>query len=494
MSFFTRRTFLLGSGAAVGFGAAKYFQSSNPVLDGTNSTHPLGGNGLLNDASGLSETPIHKHIILREKTHDRVVAALRAELKDASANGRPVNIGAARHSMGGHAIPTNGHAITLQNGTLEVDTTAKTFRAPAGARWHDVISQLDPIGFGPAVMQSNNDFGLAATFSVNAHGWPVPFGPMGSTVRSVNMVMPDGALLTCSPTENSALFNSAMGGYGLVGLITQMDVDMVENQRLTPTYQKMPATEFAPAMMAAVTDGGIPMAYGRLNVDRAGFFDKALLITYRADADQSDLPPAATSGMMSKIAGKVYRAQLGNERMKRVRWGIETDVGPRLAGSTTRNSLINEPVVTLDDKNPNRTDILHEYFIAPERFNDFLTVCKAIIPSSFQEFLNVTLRFVAADTNSMLSYAPVNRIAAVMSFSQEMTERGEADMARMTHALIEGIAAIGGSYYLPYRPHASLDQLTRVYPRAPEFTAQKRTLDPKGVLRNGLWDRYLEQL
>ena len=31
-----------------------------------------------------------------------------------------------------------------------------------------------------------------------------------------------------------------------------------------------------------------------------------------------------------------------------------------------------------------------------------------------------------------------------MSFSQEMTQRAEADMNRMTEALIEGIIGIGG--------------------------------------------------
>jgi FAD/FMN-containing dehydrogenase len=454
----------------------------------------VNGGTVLNDASGLSETPIHKHIVLKETNHDQVIASFRAELKNAAANGRPVNIGAARHSMGGHSIPTNGHAITLDNGALEIDTANETYRAPAGTRWHQVIQQLDPIGFGPKVMQSNNDFGLASTFCVNAHGWPVPFGPMGSTVRSVDMVLADGSLVTCSRTENTDLFNHAMGGYGLTGLIVRMDVEMEKNQRLVPTYAQMPAQTFAPAMMSAVNDPSVTMAYGRLNVDRDGFFEKSLLITYRADEDQSELPAAATSGMMSKIAGKIYRAQLGNERMKRFRWGIETDVGPRLSGATTRNSLINEPVVTLDDKDPFRTDILHEYFIAPDRFNEFLAVCQDVIPASFQEFLNVTLRYIAPDKEAMLSYAPVARIAAVMSFSQEMTQRGEADMGRMTHALIEGISAIGGTYYLPYRPHATIDQLIKAYPRVNEFVTQKRSLDPQLVLRNGFWDRYLEQL
>jgi len=81
-----------------------------------------------------------------------------------------------------------------------------------------------------------------------------------------------------------------------------------------------------------------------------------------------------------------------------------------------------------------------------------------------------------------------------MSFSQEMTARAEADMARMTRALIEGMIEIGGTYYLPYRPHATLGQFTRAYPRAAEFATAKRALDPQLLFRNALWDRYMESL
>lgn len=107
----------------------------------------------------------------------------------------------------------------------------------------------------------------------------------------------------------------------------------------------------------------------------------------------------------------------------------------------------------------------------------------------------MTLRYVAADPFSLLAYyAPATRIAAVMLFSPEMTGRGEADMARMTRELIERGLAIGGTYYLPYRRHATQDQLIRAYPRLPEFIATKRTVDPAGILRNALWDGYLRTL
>ncbi len=77
-----------------------------------------------------------------------------------------------------------------------------------------------------------------------------------------------------------------------------------------------------------------------------------------------------------------------------------------------------------------------------------------MIPASYQQLLNITLRYVNTDQDSVLAYAPEPRIAAVLLFSQEKTVRGENDMAHMTQALIDRVLDIGGTYYLPYRPHA----------------------------------------
>ncbi|MGP1357462.1 FAD-binding oxidoreductase [Roseicyclus sp.] len=488
----TRRGLLLGGGVVAGYAAGRGLAPGLPGLEGVAQTAP--GQGLvLDDASELSATPIHSHV--RPAAHgDALVEAFRAELAAARAEGRPVCVGAARHSMGGQAIPREGHAITVDDGWIEPDTAAGVYRVNGGARWSQVIAALDPIGFSPAVMQSNHDFGVAATFSVGAHGWPVPYGPMGATVRALRMVLADGSLVTASRTENADLFALAMGGYGLIGLIVDLEVEMVPNQRLAPDFAVMPAGEFVPAFLEAVADPAKPMVYGRLNVDRAHLFEEALLVSYSPTQDQSALPPATGSGSLSHLASRVYRAQVGREGMKRWRWWVEAGLAPRIAGESTRNSLMNEPVVTLDDRDPGRVDILHEYFVPSEAFDGFLEACRAVIPDAFAEFLNVTLRYVDADPVSVLAHSPTPRIAAVMSFTQEKTARAEADHRRMTEALIDRILAIGGSYYLPYRPHARPDQFARAYPRAAEFAEAKRALDPGRVLRNNLWDSYLEAL
>lgn len=492
----TRRALLLG--ASAGVGALVTRQCLLPTNDPGPRFPELpsaGGGSVLDDASQLSPTPVASHITIREDPRAGAVERIRAALADARAAKRPFIASAARHSMGGQSLAKDGTVATLDQQWLEADPAKKIYRVGAGTRWSTVITKLDALGFSPAVMQSNNDFGVASTFSVNAHGWPVPFSGCGSTVRSLTMVLVDGSVVTCSRTEHADLFRHAMGGYGLFGAITELELDMVPNARLSPRFEEMSGTEIGERFVKALaSDATIQMGYGRMDISLDRFFEHALLITYRPTGDQSDIPAASGSGFVSRASRYLFRAQVESDRAKHFRWWTEATLGPRTVGESTRNTLMNEPVITLDDRDPFRTDILHEYFVSPNRFADFVRACQAVIPASYQQLLNITLRFVDTDRDSVLAYAPEPRIAAVLLFSQEKTVRGEEDMARMTHALIDRVLDLGGSYYLPYRPHASLAQLSRGYPQAAAFAAAKRTVDPEGVFRNALWDSYFAKL
>ena len=457
------------------------------------ATRPARAATTLDDASRLNPTPVARHIIVPPDRAAATLATLRAELRDAASAGRPVAFGAARHSMGGQSLARDGTALTFAPGGCEPDRAAGTFRAGPGTRWHDVVAALDPIGFSPAVMQSNHDFGVASTLSVNAHGWPVPYGPFGATVRTCRLLLADGSVVTCSRTENAELFGLVMGGYGLFGVILELEAAMVPNARLFPGFERMPAAEFGRRFPTLCRRPDITMAYGRLDIARHGFMDHALMIGYTPRPNPAGtLLPAGTGGTLAAASRELYRAQTGSEPVKRLRWFMESEIAPRLLeGEATRNALLNEPVSNLASRDRTRTDILHEYFIPPDRFPGFLDACRAVIPASEQELLNVTLRFIDADTTSRLAYAPTARISAVMSFTQRMTPAAEADMQRMTRALIDRVLDLGGSFYMPYRLHATRAQLRRAYPGTESFIEAKRRIDPGLLFRNTLWDTWM---
>jgi FAD/FMN-containing dehydrogenase len=496
MAGLTRRALLLGTSAGLGALVGRQCLLPTSHLGPAFPVSPAPGlAGVLDDASELCPTPVASHVVIRTDPRGGAVERIREALAEARAARRPLIASAARHSMGGQSLARHGTVATLDQRWLETDAARKVYRVAAGARWSSVIASLDPLGFSPAVMQSNNDFSVAGSFSANAHGWPVTFSGCGSTVRALSMVLADGTLVTCSRAQNADLFRHAMGGYGLFGVITELELDMQPNVLLTPRFDEMSGLEIGGRFANLLaSDPTIQMAYGRMDVSLDRFLERALLTTYRPAADQSNIPAASGSGFISRVSRHILRAQVESDRAKRFRWWTETELGPHAAGPVTRNSLMNEPVATLDEHDPSRTDILHEYFLAPTRFAEFVKACQALIPASYQQLLNVTLRHVDSDPDSVLAYAPEPRIAAVLLFSQEKTVRAENDMTRMTQLLIERVLNLGGAYYLPYRPHASLAQLSRCYPRAASFSATKRAVDPDPIFRNHLWDGYFAKL
>ncbi len=351
---FSRRDLLTGLGAsAVALSVPSAFAQQRIVL---------------NDASRLNPVPVAGHWIARTESEADVIARLRKELKDAAAAKRPVCVSAARHSMGGQSLPRNGQAITLDLNICEPDRAKKTFRVHAGTRWFQVIEHLDRIGFSPAVMQSNSDFGVASTFSVNAHGWPVPYGPFGATVRSLRLMLADGTIVTCSRSENPELFGLAMGGYGLVGVILDIEVDMVENLWLRPTYERMPANEFAAKFYAASRDPNIKMMYGRLNVAQGNLLQRG------AAGDLS-----RRAGAFSGTAAREPRWRLHVRHVTRAlsrpdRLG-EHEEAALVRGERCRARHVIRPRDTeqpderaglnLEGRDHSRTDILHEYSSPP---------------------------------------------------------------------------------------------------------------------------------
>ncbi len=448
---------------------------------------------LLNDASRLNPTPIAARRIVRADDERRYVEDVRALLREAEREARPFCVGGARHSMGGQSLPRNGIAASLTLPKCEPDTAARIYRVRAGTRWNYVIRALDPLGFSVAVMQSNSDFSVGGTLSVNAHSWPVRYGPFGTTVRSLRLMLADGTVVTCSRTENAELFALVIGGYGLFGIVLDADVEMTANVLLLPTFEHMPASRVAERFIAAVRDAPVRMAYGRLSVAARGFLEDAFVTSYRpAPVQPEALPRANRSAAYTFLSRQALRRQVGSERGKQARWYAETVLMPPLAAKRplTRNAILSYPVSVLAETNPRRTDILHEYFVPPARFGEFLAACRALIPPSKQDLLNVTLRYVDTDPVSVLSFAPAPRIAAVLLFSQGVSAEADRAMAAMTEKLIDAVLAIGGSYYLPYRLHARADQLRKAYRRLDEFLTQKRRYDPQFRFRNLMWDKY----
>ena len=78
-----------------------------------------------------------------------------------------------------------------------------------------------------------------------------------------------------------------------------------------------------------------------------------------------------------------------------------------------------------------------------------------------------------------------------MLFRYPATQEADGKMALTTQELIKAALDCHGSYYLPYRPHATLNEFRRAYPRYAEFLELKRKYDPEEVFENLFYLNYV---
>jgi FAD/FMN-containing dehydrogenase len=221
------------------------------------------------------------------------------------------------------------------------------------------------------------------------------------------------------------------------------------------------------------------------------FLREAILTVFRqAPCRPEEIPPMHAAGHAS-LRRKVYRAQIGSDAGKEVRWKAERQLGERFSNAyVSRNQLLNEEAEIYQDRNEDRADILHEYFIPPHRVEGFLAKARKIIPQHEGDLLNVTVRNVHEDTDTFLRYADRDLFAFVMLFNQARTPNADSRMEAMTRELIDAALEADGRYYLPYRLHATNEQFAKAYPQAAEFFRLKRQYDPEEIFQNQFYLKY----
>jgi FAD/FMN-containing dehydrogenase len=447
--------------------------------------------GYADDVSRLNQT--HMDSLVQLSPHpDSAISQLRGLLRYARQKHLPVSIAGAKHSMGGHTIAPDGVRIDmLPFKKLSLDTTTGILTAGAGALWSEVIPYLNRYSRAVWVMQSDNAFSVGGSVSVNCHGWQHNTPPIASTVVSFRILTADGQLLQCSRQENQELFSLALGGYGLFGVILEVDLQTVSNEIYRYHRLQIPSGEYLDYYRRYVDENPkVRMVFGRLNVNKEDFLEYATLNYFQYEEPAGKNHPLPNPGL-AELKRTIFEGTKGDDYGKKLRWDMETLVAKARLGSThSRNQIMNESPAFFLNQNPNRTDILHEYFIPRRNFNSFIQALQRIVPQYQADLLNVTIRNVYKDEDTFLNYAREEVFAFVLFFNQPITAEAEADMTGLTQELIAAAHASNGVYYLPYRLHASVDQMKQAYPMSEKFFHMKLAYDPDEVFQNKFYQQY----
>jgi FAD/FMN-containing dehydrogenase len=369
------------------------------------------------------------------------------------------------------------------------------------------LTALDRDGWSIAVMQSNDDFTVGGSMSVNCHGWQPNSPPIASTIEAFRILLADGSVRECQRgrAQDRELFSAVCGGYGLLGIILDVDLRVVPNALYRADEFPATSANYAQvfARLVARSTDVAGLAYGRVSIAPGPWFLRDARII-RFVAAYPDTAPGDVANTLDNpkrqlapksweinLARAAFRASVGSDFGKLGRWTIE-----RFHGQThhvvSRNGILRTPSEWFANRDPKFTEILHEYFVPPNQLTAFLDRIRPILSHSEGiDLLNVTLRFVQRDRDTILAYAREDEIGLVMLFRYLTTAESDARMRAVTERLIEAALACEGSYYLPYRPHATVGQFRRAYPRCDEFVELKRKYDPTEVFENSFYRDYI---
>jgi len=440
---------------------------------------------VVDDISQLN--PITVDSVLVPTTVDEIATAV-------ARNDGPIAIGGGRHSMGGQIATDGAFFIDMRrfDKVLEVDRQARTVRVQAGATWRQIQEAIDPLDLSIKIMQSYSNFTVGGSLSVNAHGRYVGSGPLITAVRSIKVVLADGSVVEASPTINRDIFYGTIGGYGGIGVIIEATLDLAGNTRVKRETGLMPIARYARYFRDGIQGQSAPM-FHNANIFAPDFTDVRVVTYNRTDEPVSiteRLRPADASYRLNRLAYWVQSEMpLGSS--------IEQYVLDPMyfAGSPVswRNYEASYDVAELEPASRgSSTYLLQEYFVPQDRFDEFVPHMRMILRAHQVNVMDISIRYALQDPGSLLAWARQDVFAFVIYYKLDTNSGALADELAWTRELTDAALSVNGSFYLPYRLNATVEQFARAYPRAGEFVALKRRVDPTGKFRNRLIERYLQ--
>lgn len=454
--------------------------------------------GYINDASCLNKTPIYG--VVKITTVDDI----RNALTFARAHDLKVTAAGERHSMGGQSFSRNGLVLDMRSfNRISLDKKHIVLHAEAGATWQQIQNYLDKQGLSVKAMQSINIFTIGGSLSVNAHGVAQDPGPVAATVQSIRIMKSDGEIVGASPAENSDLFQHAVGGYGLFGVILDANIDVVDNDVYALHTAYIPYKNFPNYYQKHVeNDKNVGLFYARLSVAPERYLRETEVNVF-TKFPYAGAIPALQPDRHTRVERFVLNFSKTGVIGRWTRWFLEKHLEPHLQPCISRNQAIirREPCLVTRNQEMydpagylkeqlNDTDILQEYFIPQNKMPEFVDGMRNIVRTDDANLLNVTIRGIHKDTITSLPYATQNMFAFVLYFNQKLTAHDSRVLQKTTSDLINLANSLNGTFYLPYQLYYSPEQLRKAYPGIDAFFSAKKKYDPSELFDNKLYEKY----
>ncbi|MBO9187770.1 FAD-binding protein [Rhizobium sp. L80/93] len=148
-----------------------------------------------------------------------------------------------RRSYGDSGLNPAGGVIDMAgvDRIIYFDPTGGILRAEAGLSFDSLLRVIVRQGFFLPVTPGTRYVTLGGAVGNDIHGKNHhKSGSIGRWVRSLGLLRSDGEELELSPTQNSELFTATIGGLGLTGLITWVELELIAVESASIDAENIP--------------------------------------------------------------------------------------------------------------------------------------------------------------------------------------------------------------------------------------------------------------
>jgi FAD/FMN-containing dehydrogenase len=321
--------------------------------------------------------------------------------------------------------------------------------------------------------------------------------PLISNIESFTLINADGKSIRCSRDENNELFRVAIGGYGLLGLISSVTLRLVPRQKLRRVVEIIHANDLPKQFEERITQ---KFLYGdfQFSVDEKSpeFLQRGVFSCYQtidehepivakkelSDDDWLELLRLAYTDRAKafKRYSDYYLSTNGQTY-----WSDTNQLSAYLPNYAQRiRELIGGQQSSL---------IITEIYVPRTDLPEFLRQAAELLRSNRTIAIYGTVRLIEKDDESFLAWAKKPYACIIFNLLTLHTPAGIEASARSFRGLIDLAIARSGSYYLTYHKFAKPEQVAACYPQFKKFLDLKRKYDPSERFQSD-WYRYYRKL
>jgi FAD/FMN-containing dehydrogenase len=439
----------------------------------------------LNDVhSRLNPTRVDE--VLRPANTEEVIAAV---LRAKSTN-KPISIAGSRHSMGGQQFAAGALHLdmTAMDQFIRLDPENGRARAQAGITWPKLLKALEaaqPNHSSPWTITQKqtgaDELTLGGAVSTNIHGRGLTWQPFVQDIESVTLVDAQGIVQSLSRSHHPELFSLVIGGYGLFGIITEVELRLRPRQTLERVVEISPITDLPLRIAHRIRDGYL-LGDFQFCPDEASphFLHEGVFACYRPTTQnavaKSQLNPAAWSKLLINAHANRTQGWLDYTTYYRSTHGqtYGSDQAQFNHYDPDYHHMLQK---ALPDLAPGSL-MISEVYVPVEKLEDFMSASAADFRQNHTQVIYGTIRFIKKDDVTFLPWAKQDYACIVFNLRVDHREEGIAKARGEFQRLIDRALDRGGSFFLTYHRWATKAQMLRAYPQFPEFLRLKKAYDP----------------